>query len=146
MRAFLAALVLCLAPAACTPAYAAFPFALFGGMGHGAGGMPWLQAAMADIGTNPTGWSRQWCGRYMRTVMPNPIASDRAIDWRHYGKALPGPKVGAVAVMPHHVGIVTAFDASSVTLVSGNHSGRPGARTVGVGRYPRSRIVAYRWP
>ncbi|MEG6510085.1 hypothetical protein V6C03_14030 [Methyloligella sp. 2.7D] len=109
-------------------------------------GTPWLKAAMKDVGTNPTGWSHQWCGRYMREVMPNAISSNRAIDWKHYGKALKGPKVGAVAVMPHHVGIVTSYDGSSVTLVSGNHSGSSGNRKVGVGRYSRSRIVAYRWP
>jgi hypothetical protein len=24
---------------------------------------PWLDEAMQDIGTNPTGWKRQWCAR-----------------------------------------------------------------------------------
>ncbi len=131
------------------PSFADMPF---GKKSAGVGGFmkgakaPWLKEAAKDVGTNPTGWSRQWCGRYMRTVMPNPISSNRAIDWRHYGKGLKGPKVGAVAVMPHHVGIVQSFDDKSVTLVSGNHSGSAGARKVGVGRYARSRIVAYRWP
>lgn len=148
MRALLATILLCLAPAACTPAMAAFPFALFSGVGQGApGGTPWLRAAMADVGTNPTGWSHKWCGRYMRTVMPDPIASDRAIDWRHYGK--PSQlKPGAVVVMPHHVGIVGPEGCANgrCQVVSGNHSGRSGARTVGVGYYATSRFVAVRWP
>jgi hypothetical protein len=48
--------------------------------------------------------------------------------------------------MKHHVGIVKEIGGSQVTLVSGNHSGRSGARSVGVGKYARGRVVAYVWP
>jgi len=40
-----------------------------------------------------------------------------------------------------HVGIVKEVSGNSVTLVSGNHN-----RKVGVGKYPRGRVVAYVWP
>jgi hypothetical protein len=37
-------------------------------------------------------------------------------------------------------------NGNSVTLVSGNHSGRSGARSVGISKYARGRVVAYVWP
>jgi uncharacterized protein (TIGR02594 family) len=113
-------------------------------------GTPWLKEALRDVGTNPTGWSHKWCGKQMNTWLQQTgrqgTGSNTAASFARYGQALSGPKVGAIAVMSHHVGIVENFDASSVTLVSGNNVGRSGHRTVGVGRYPRSRIIAYRWP
>lgn len=114
------------------------------------GNAPWLRRAMHDIGRNPTGWSHEWCARQMnmwlRETGRQGSGSNAAISFARYGKGLPGPRVGAIAVLPHHVGIVKSYNASTVTLVSGNHGGRSGHRTVGIGHYPRSRIVAYRWP
>ena len=48
-------------------------------------------------------------------------------------------QVGAIAVMPHHVGIVTAVGPDYVVLLSGNHGHK-----VGVGRYASNKIIAYR--
>ena len=69
-----------------------------------------------------------------------------AISCLKAGRRLSSPQVGALAVMAHHVGIVKEVSGDSVTLVSGNHSGRSGTRQVGVGKYARSRVVVYVWP
>jgi hypothetical protein len=111
---------------------------------------PWLSHAMSDIGTNPTGWKRQWCAKSMNLWLQQSgrrgCGGNTAISCLHAGRKLPGPQIGALAVMAHHVGIVTEVSGNHVILVSGNHSGRGGARSVGVGKYAIGRIVAYVWP
>jgi hypothetical protein len=113
-------------------------------------GSPWLEHAMQDVGTNPTGWKRQWCAKsvnlWLQRSGKKGCAGNTAISCLNAGRKLSGPTIGALAVMKHHVGIVTEVHGSQVTLVSGNHSGRSGARKVGVGKYARGRVVAYVWP
>lgn len=100
-----------------------------------------LAKARRDLGRNPTGWSRQWCGRQM--AMWAGGGSNLAADWRHAGRPS-SPRPGAIGVMPHHVGVVESVGPGYVILISGNHSGRPGARVVGRGKYPISRFIAFR--
>ena len=111
---------------------------------------PWLDQAVKDVGTNPTGWKRQWCARsvnlWLQQSGKRGCGGNTAISCLNAGRKLSGPQVGALAVMKHHVGIVKEIGGSQVTLVSGNHSGRSGARSVGVGTYARGRVVAYVWP
>jgi hypothetical protein len=107
------------------------------------GSAPWLQRAMRDVGRNPTGMSHKWCGRQMAMWIGK--GGNTAISYRSVGRPS-GARVGAIAVMAHHVGIVTSVGPGYVTLVSGNHSGKSGRRVVGIGRYPISRILAFRWP
>jgi uncharacterized protein (TIGR02594 family) len=70
-----------------------------------------------------------------------------AQSFASYGQRLPGPKVGAIAVISRgksagHVGIVTGIDASgNPILISGNHN-----NTVAEAAYPRGRVMAYVWP
>jgi hypothetical protein len=113
-------------------------------------GSPWLEHAMQDVGTNPTGWKRQWCAKsvnlWLQRSGKKGCGGNTAISCLNAGRKLSGPTIGALAVMKHHVGIVTEVHGSQVTLVSGNHSGRSGARKVGVGKYARGRVVAYVWP
>ena len=120
-----------------------------GKFGSGAGA-PWLNHAMRDVGTNPTGWKRQWCAKSMNIWLQKSgrkgCGGNSAISCLQAGKRLSQPKVGAVAVMKNHVGIVKAVNGNSVTLVSGNHAGKPGNRTVGVSNYSKGRIVGYVWP
>ena len=70
----------------------------------------------------------------------------RVDDNLNAGRKLSGPQVGAIAVMKHHVGIVKEVHGAHVTLVSGNNSGRSGARKVGVSKYAKGRVMAYVWP
>ena len=112
---------------------------------------PWLHHAMLDVGTNPTGWKRQWCARSLNMWLKRSgmkgCGSDAAISCLEAGRKLSEPQIGALAVMAHHVGIVKDIgNSGSVTLVSGNNAGRPGARKVGVSKYRRGRILAFIWP
>jgi uncharacterized protein (TIGR02594 family) len=112
---------------------------------HGLRDLPWLNQALRDLGTNPTGWSRQWCAKsvnlWLQQSDKRGCGGNTAISWLKAGRRLSGPQVGALAVMAHHVGIVKAVNGNSLTLVSGNHN-----RKVGIGSYSRARAVAYVWP
>jgi hypothetical protein len=113
-------------------------------------GSPWLDHAIDDVGTNPTGWKRQWCAKsvnlWLQRSGKKGCGGNTAISCLTAGRKLAGPTIGALAVMKHHVGIVKEVHGREVTLVSGNHFGRYGARSVGVGKYARARVIAYVWP
>ncbi len=113
------------------------------------------------IGTNPTGWDRVWCARFMNFVLKRTghaeTGSDAASSFASYGRRVWGPQVGAIAVMKRgknggHVGVVSGFDHSGNPIViSGNHNrcsgnSRGNGRCVGVAVYPRDRIYAYVMP
>jgi uncharacterized protein (TIGR02594 family) len=113
-------------------------------------GSPWLEHAINDVGTNPTGWKRLWCAKSLNMWLERSgkrgCGGNTAISCLNAGRKLSGPQVGAIAVMKHHVGIVKEVHGGHVTLVSGNNSGRSGARKVGVSKYARGRVMAYVWP
>jgi uncharacterized protein (TIGR02594 family) len=100
------------------------------------------------MGTNPTGWDRVWCARFMNFVLKRTghpgTGSDSAASFADYGRRLWFPQVGAIAVMKRgknggHVGVVSGFaDNGNPIIISGNHNKR-----VGVGVYPRDRVYAY---
>ena len=94
---------------------------------------------------NFTGLRGPWCAAALRMwlrMTGHSIAGtdNRAISFAHYGRAS-GPRVGSIAVMRHHVGIVAGFKGGNPVLLSGNHGHR-----VGVGVYSARRIIAYREP
>lgn len=97
------------------------------------------------IGGNPTGWAHVWCAHFLNVVVL-PAAGYRgtgspaAISFARWGSPS-GPVRGAIAVLEHHVGIVMADHGKTVTLISGNYGHR-----VGIGEYPKGRILAYRAP
>ena len=105
------------------------------------GGSQLIRLAMEHLGANPTGWSHNWCGRFLAMTLEaagHRGGGNLAAGYADYG--LPAKaQVGAIAVMPHHVGIVTAVGPDYVVLLSGNHSHK-----VGVGRYASNKIIAYR--
>ena len=105
------------------------------------GGSQLIRLAMEHLGDNPTGWSHSWCGRFLAMTLEEAGHSgggNLAVGYADYG--LPAKaQVGAIAVMPHHVGIVTAVGPDYVVLLSGNHGHK-----VGVGRYASNKIIAYR--
>ena len=112
------------------------------------GGSNLVRVALRYNGRNPTGLSRQWCGNFVDLTLRQSGhrgGGNLARGYASYGRPS-AARVGAIAVMPHHVGIVTAVGPGYVTLVSGNHSGRSGHRTVGLGNYKMSRIIAFRAP
>lgn len=116
----------------------------------GAGGAI-VAEARRYIGTNPTGWSHVWCARFMNMVLERAgyrgTGSDVAADFARWGHRLPGPVVGAIAVMGRrgggHVGVVTAVSASTVTIVSGNTWDSDRRHRVMEAPYSRGRVYAY---
>lgn len=81
--------------------------------------------------------STLWCSAFIRKLTNASGVDDRAISW--LSKPRTSPAIGAIAVMRHHIGIVKSFDRSgNPILISGNHRHR-----VGIGAYPKHRILAY---
>lgn len=101
-----------------------------------------VSEARRYMGTNPTGRRSQWCGAFVDLVLKktgHAPGSNLAAAYKNYGTRVSGPQVGAIAVMNHHVGIVSGIDANgNPILISGNHN-----RTTAESVYPRSRIAYY---
>jgi uncharacterized protein (TIGR02594 family) len=110
-----------------------------------------LAEARRYLGTNPTDRKRLWCAVFMNLILHKVgyagTHSEAARSFVDYGRRIPGPKIGAIAVLSRgknngHVGVVSGIDRhGNPILVSGNHGHR-----VGVGTYPRSRVIAYVLP
>lgn len=103
--------------------------------------------ARSYLGTNPTGWRRLWCARFMAMIAPEAAKRvknpDWARDWTAAGRRVSGPQIGAIAVMTRrgggHVGVVSGVDAKgNPIIISGNHGHR-----VAESVYRASRVVAY---
>lgn len=107
-----------------------------------------LELARRHLGTNPTGWARLWCGRFMEMIAPK---AARRVSNPHLARSwatLPRstPQVGAIVVLTRgrdpnagHIGVVSGFDRrGNPRVVSGNHN-----RRVAESVYPKSRVVAY---
>lgn len=104
-----------------------------------------VSAARRFIGTNPTGWARLWCGRFMALIAPDAARRignpNLALNWAKLPRVR--PHVGAVAVLFRrgggHVGVVTGFDRhGNPIIISGNHNKR-----VAEARYSKARVYAY---
>lgn len=104
-----------------------------------------VSEARSYMGTNPTGRGSQWCGAFLDMVLKktgHAGGGNLARGYARYGTRVSGPQVGAIAVMNHHVGVVSGIDANgNPIIVSGNHN-----RTVAESVYPRGRIAAYVMP
>jgi hypothetical protein len=73
-----------------------------------------------NVGARPS----RWCGWWMRTQFGGGPQYNLARNWAHWGRAS-GPRVGAVVVWSHHVGLITGRTASGEWIVkSGNDGGR----------------------
>jgi uncharacterized protein (TIGR02594 family) len=99
---------------------------------------------------NPTDRRTLWCARFMNMVLHQAgyrgTDSDAARSFASYGHRVPGPRVGAIAVMARrgggHVGIVSGIDAKGNPIViSGNYGHRVAESSIS-----RGRIYAYVMP
>jgi hypothetical protein len=112
----------------------------------GASGAGLIATAKAYSGRNPTRRSSQWCGEFMGLVVRQnggrvPEGYAKASNWAKLPRTTEHP--GAVAVMPHHVGIVTGqCENGGVQIVSGNY----GRAKVGEGCVSRRQIIAFVQP
>jgi len=67
----------------------------------------------------------RWCGWWMRTQFGGGPEYNLARNWAKRGRPLNSPRVGAVVVWAHHVGMITGRSASGQWIVkSGNDGGR----------------------
>jgi uncharacterized protein (TIGR02594 family) len=113
-----------------------------------AAGLVLVAEARRYLGTNPTHRKRLWCATFMNFILAKlgyaGTHSEAARSFLHYGRRLSGPRIGAIAMLSRgkdggHVGVVTGIDAHrNPILISGNFN-----RRVGIGVYPRSRVIAY---
>ena len=111
-------------------------------------GLTLVAEARKYLGTNPTHRKSLWCATFMNFILAKlgyaGTNSDVARSFAHYGRRLSGPRIGAIAVLSRgklggHVGVVTGIDAHrNPIIISGNFN-----RRVGIGVYPRSRVIAY---
>jgi len=114
--------------------------------GPGGGAYALVAEARRYLGTNPTGRKDLWCGAFVDLVLKRlgyKGGGNLASAYARYGKRVPGPQIGAIAVMTRkgggHVGIVSGFDAKGrPIIISGNYR-----RTVFESVYPGGRIYAY---
>ena len=117
----------------------------------GGGSNSLVSEARKYLGGNPTGRRSLWCADFVNLVLNKSgmhgTSSSMAKSFASYGTRIPGPKVGAIAVLSRgkgggHVGIVTGIDdGGNPILISGNHN-----NTVAEATYSRGRIIAYVWP
>lgn len=78
-------------------------------------------AARHAVGPKPA----RWCGWYMRTQFGGGLEYNLARNWAKRGRPLNGPRVGAVVVWSHHVGLITGKTDDGQWIVrSGNDGGR----------------------
>jgi uncharacterized protein (TIGR02594 family) len=95
--------------------------------------------------------SSLWCADFMNYALKKAgkhgTGSRMASSFASYGKRVPGPRVGAIAVMSRgkrggHVGVVSGIDKrGNPIVISGNHG-----RKVAEASYSRKRIYAYVMP
>lgn len=84
----------------------------------------------------------KWCGWWMRTVFGGSAEYNMARAWAKRGTSAGGPRVGAVVVWPHHVGLITGRSANGQWIVkSGNDGNRVRERARSVSGAIAFRIV-----
>jgi uncharacterized protein (TIGR02594 family) len=123
-------------------------FSLHNPLGSASAGSSLVAEARSQIGKGAVyGRSSLWCARFvnwtLNAVGLHGTGSDLAFSFAHYGRRVPGPQPGAIAVMGRrgggHVGIVSGVTPQgNPVIISGNHN-----RRVAEAVYPRGRIVAY---
>ena len=123
-------------------------FSLHSLLGSASHGSSLVAEARSQIGKGAVyGRSSLWCARFVNWTL-NAIGlrgtgSDQAFSFAHYGRRVPGPQPGAIAVMGRrgggHVGIVSGVTPhGDPVIISGNHN-----RRVAEGVYPAGRIIRY---
>ena len=116
-------------------------------IGPGGGAYALVAEARRYLGKpNPTNLKELWCGAFVDLVLKRlgyKGGGNLASAYARYGTRVPGPQIGAIAVMTRvgggHVGIVSGFDSKGrPIIISGNHQ-----RRVAEVVYPAGRIYAY---
>lgn len=105
-------------------------------------------ASHADVTRDEVAWCAAFVGACLKRAG---IVSTRSLLARSYlkwGDALPKPRIGAIAVFSRgsdasqgHVGFWLGETDDAIIVLGGNQS-----NAVSVARYPKSRLLAVRWP
>lgn len=133
----------------------------------------WMQYAVADYGTEEVAGPKAnakirayhqhttlkatsdevpWCAAFVCAMLEKAgfksTHKANAKSYLTFGDELPGPKVGAIAVLNRgtdpasgHVAFVVGFNSNNVYLLGGNQS-----NMVRVSSFQRWRVLQYRWP
>jgi hypothetical protein len=95
-----------------------------------------VDSARGFLGTNPTGWDRVWCARFMRMVLrrigrPDPgVDYNKASNWLKLGRAAPAGAAGAIVVWSRHLGVIVRPTRPGFAVVISGNTGPKGARVV----------------
>lgn len=105
---------------------------------------------LASVGAPP---GSDWCAGFVQWVMEQsgikgpgkPVA--RA--WLHWGQSISQPRAGCVVVLwrvtpsswQGHVALLLTEAPKTLVLLGGNQS-----KAVSIKRYPRDRLLGFRWP
>lgn len=102
-----------------------------------------IREALRFVGSgNPTGIRAAWCAFFVSMVLRatghRPLPNGLSYSALSYGPHLAGPRVGALIVLPHHVGFVAGVSGDRVTMLSGNWG-----RRVALAVLPIRAAIAY---
>lgn len=105
-------------------------------------------AGHASVTSDETAWCAAFCGACIERAGLRSTRSLMARSYLAWGVPLDAPRMGAVAVFSRgsdpalgHVGFYLGEAESDVVLLGGNQG-----NAVSVTRYPKSRLLALRWP
>jgi uncharacterized protein (TIGR02594 family) len=99
-----------------------------------------------QIKTDETPWCAAFVGGSLASCgLPN-TGSLAAASYAEFGVPLEGPKVGAIAVLNHHVAFVDEVGPDHIVALGGNQGHSQGKSAVTKARYKKSSVLAYRWP
>lgn len=116
---------------------------------------PEVQALFADAGfphikdTTGVAWCAAFCGAHLARAGHASGKTLAARGFEDYGVKLDKPRLGCIVVMwrgspkswTGHVGFYVKEDATHVYVLGGNQSD-----AVTVAKFPKSRVLCYRWP
>lgn len=108
-----------------------------------------ISIARRYLGGNPTGQRSKWCADFMNLVEKKAgrkgTGSRSSKSFLAYGKPVSNPQPGDIVVLYRpgggHVGYFMGWKDGKIELISGNHG-----RKVGIGTYPKSRVLGFRRP
>lgn len=107
------------------------------------------KVGFSGVKDDETAWCAAFTGAVLKEAGLPYLKTLTARDYLQYGKKLNKPKEGAIVVFwrgrrdgwQGHVGFVTLWDKDYVWCLGGNQSNK-----VNVQKFPRSRVLGFRWP
>lgn len=108
----------------------------------------WEDAKLAFIKDDSTPWCAGFVNAMLERAGIRGTRKANARSFSTWGIAQAQPSYGSIVVLSRppvawqgHVGFVVSHDATTVTVLGGNQGDR-----VSHARFPKSRVVSYRWP